>query len=291
LITEIPGKPIVSEGIDTSGVVVPSIEEAEQWLSPPPAFASTKPDGQREIVAVGKAVYHSVVAKAYDSHLRMAAYTAWDVGANNLWFLPTRERLSYPFSILYVISSLFKTEKLIGKKADWFFWYDDDVILPPNIVGELRRAADPQDRPFMAAVGYDRNPDFPAAVWELVDIPDGPKYYKQWIDMPESGIHKVQTTGLCAALFHRSFFDRVPQPWFASVPPTVEADGYLNHRVNTDGWMCQRCYDSGVPLYVNCDVKIHHLGHRVEVGHDTAPSLRKIYKKGDASGTRPKGTD
>ena len=291
LITEIPGKPVTKEGIDTDGVVVPTIEEAEKWLKPEYAFASAKPDPKVEVLAIGRAVYNSVMPKPYDSHMKVAAWAAWDYGPNNLWILPSQERLAYPYSILYAISSLFRTERVIGRKADWLFWYDDDVIMPPDTIRKLRNAADPQERPFMAAVGYDRSPDFPAAVWEMVEIPNGPSYHKQWIDMPESGVYRVATTGLCAALFHRSFFERVPQPWFCAIPPQVAADGFLDHRINTDGWMCQQAFDNNVPLYVNCDVKIYHLGHRVAVGHDTAPALRKLYKKGDASGTRPKGTD
>lgn len=256
---------------------VPTLEEVWASYDPPLVPFSDKSDPNKQVVAIATAVYNSVVPDAYDSHRRMIAYAAWDLGPNNLWILRSKERLAYPFNCLYAIASLFKTERARGRRADWLFWHDDDVIVPPDIIRQLYRSADPEDRPFVAAVGHDRNPPYNAACCQMKNNGEGLEWHQQWIDPPSSGVHRVATTGLCAALFHRSFFDRVPQPWFVSVPPQVAKTGFMAHKINTDGWLSQQCRDNDVPIHVNCDVKITHIGARMPVNSTTAPILRQVF--------------
>lgn len=260
-------------------ISVPSVEDVMEQYNPPPADFCKGGDPGKEVYAIGGAVYWGVPPMARDALCNLCLQAAWDHGPGNIWILPTRERLTYPYAPLYAVASLFKTEEVAGRKADWFIWLDDDVIVPKNLIRKLREAAHPEDRPFVAAVGYDRYPPFQAAVWEPKDNGKGLHWRQHWEDTKESGVHQVDTTGLCAAIFHRSFFDRVPQPWFASLPPVTDTDGSVKCKSNPDAWLCQQCHDAGVPVYVTCDVDIQHIGLRVVVGRKTAPVLRKIFKR------------
>lgn len=271
---------ISHDGPENFTLRVPSVEDVERMYEPPAAAFCAGSDSSKEIVGVGTAVYEGVPGgKAYDSHRKLIAHLAWDVGPNNLWIMHTMPRMAYPFSILYSIAGLFKTERVAGKKADWFFWHDDDVILPADTVRRLRKSANPTERPFVAACGYDRNYPFKAAVWQSIDDQPGVSAHHQWPDQKAGGLHKVTTTGLCAALFHRSFFDRVPQPWFVTVPPFVEPGGDLSCRIATDGWLSQQCHDYGVPIYVDCDVTISHRSDNMNINSATAPIYREAVEK------------
>ena len=265
----------------------PSVEDVGLMYDPPPASFCKGGDDNKDVVAIGTAVYSGVVPAAYDSHRNMCLYSAWDLGPGNLWVLPTMARLTYPFAPLYSVASLLKTEKVTGKRADWFVWIDDDVVVPKDLIRKLRMAADPEKRPYVAAVGFDRYPPFRAAVWqrfhrgELIDR-------KQWVvgependdqmTMPTSGVHEVDCTGLCAAIFHRSFFDKVPQPWFSSLPPTITDDD-VDSKINPDAWLAQKCNEAGVPIHVTCDVEIGHVGLSTILNPRTVAALQGVYEK------------
>jgi len=260
-------------------IAIPSVEDVEEIYHPPPAEFYKGGDPNKDIIAIATAVYQGMIPSAVNSWSRMILQAAWDFGPGNVWVIPARERLSYPYAPLYALASLFKTEDLAGKRADWFAWFDDDVVYPSNILSKLRVAADPEERPFLAAVGNDRYPPFWPAVWVPKDNGEGLYWHEQWEEPPESGVHKVQTTGLCAALFHRSFFDRVPQPWFSSMPPIVNDKGGIDSKVNPDSWLCQQCAEAGVPIHVTCDVDITHQGLSMPINRQTAPMLRKVFGK------------
>lgn len=267
-------------------LAVPSVEDVQEIYNPPSADFCKGWDKDKEIFAIGSNVYQGVVPEAYDSHRNMCLQAAWDCGPGNIWILPTRARLTYPFAPLYAIASLFGTERRAGRKADWLVWIDDDVLVPKDLIRQLRQDADPEKRPFVAAAGFDRKPPFRAGVWEAWQC-GGATSRRQWVAgepsrtgevaMPTSGVHEVMYTGLCAAIFHRSWFDRVPQPWFATVPPMVDAADRLDHGTTPDGWLCTQCHVAGVPVHVTCNVKITHIGVPLNINYDSAKALRHVF--------------
>jgi hypothetical protein len=276
------------EILDNSGqeyqIAVPSVEDVQLMYDPPPANFCKSATG--EVFALASCVYHGVTPMAYDAHRNLCLQMAWDYGPGNVWVLPTMARLTYPFAPLYAFASLLKTEKIAEKRADWIVWIDDDTIVPKNLVRKLREDADPVERPFVAALGFDRYPPFRGAAWTRVKSGEI-EYRKQWIvggepkptEMlaPSSGVHRVDCTGLCAAIFHRSFFDRVPQPWFSSLPPVTKSDGDVDSKINPDAWLCKQAWDAGVPVHVSCNVKIGHIGLPVVLTPDTVPAVRAVW--------------
>lgn len=242
-----------------------------------PLCQAGPPDADKEIVALACGTYSGPEPGPYNTQRDLVRQLSHHYG-ENFWNIPSQPRLPYPYSALVLIASMIKTEAKCGRKADWFLWLDDDVVIPSNLMHILREHADPIDRPFVAALGYDRAPPFPPAVWDFVTVA-GVTTIKQWDfeRVPESGLHQVAVTGLCAALFHRSLFDRVKQPWFAYLPREVDGDGNHFGGANPDAWWCEQCRDAGIPVYVSCDVEITHLGPKMPLNRITAPLMATLF--------------
>lgn len=176
----------------------------------------------------------------------------------NLWVLePERDRLTYPFCVYGYVRAMFDDEKRRDKRADWFFWIEDDIVPPEDLCETLLAAADPEDKPFMAALAYCRTPPYGPG---LVTVKNPFRY--QWAKAPTSGVHPVDSVGMCACLIHRSLFDRVAEPWFGVLPPT-EHLGF-----GPDAWWCNRLVNSGIQPYVCCDAEVKHIADGVLIGRE-----------------------
>ena len=132
---------------------------------------------------------------------------------------------------------------------------DDDVLATSDDFNALMAAADPLLRPFVSAIPYDRFEPHCPAVTEIIDGKP-----KKWIKAPDSGTFAVSHVGLCMALFHRSLFDLVPEPWFGVVPPTVNGMG-----MNPDYWWSCQMGKAGISPHVCCDARVIHLGRKLHV--------------------------
>ncbi len=215
----------------------PSLAEIIEYYHPPPPRIAQPPCPQNEVVAWGTAVFQSVSARVYDSHRFLAAQLATDYGTN-LWQIPVHERMPFPDAPLYALGCLFNIEKKFGRRADWFLWLEDDVSVPADLMRRLRKSADPNERPIMACVGFDRIPTFRPAVWELVD-----GKVKQWTSVPDNGVWEVFATGFTCVLMHRSIFDKMEEPYFATSSSHFKKDD-PTHDVakghKPDAWFCER---------------------------------------------------
>jgi len=259
--------------------VQPDIADVDALYNPPPMALSGKvKDGP--IVVLATASYSGIAPDCWNAWNKLVARTCWDFGEGNVWITPVRERLPYPFAPLFSLCSAFKTEEVTGRKFDWMLWVDDDVIVPSTVIQKLIASADPDKRPFVACIGYDRCPPFKPAIWDRTEVGECVSK-QQWKEGKEgTGMHKVEVTGLCCALFHRSFFDRVTQPWFAATPGEMDDKFGIVYRGNTDAWLCQRCRESDVPVYVNTDIEIAHMGQRIPICGSTVTGLRQIFGGG-----------
>ncbi len=207
----------------------------------------------KETVAVSVAVFESVKVQAYRAHLEMIAVMARDMQSENLWLLaPEWQRRTYPFCISGMIQEMMDREKEEGRKADWLFWLEDDIIPESTIYATLRAAADPKDRPYIAALAYCRTKPYFPGIGNVVEV-DGRRYIQQWKDAPKIGCYPVDRVSMCAVLFHRSLFDIVEQPWF-----DVEVNDATG--IGPDAFWCSRLKASGIQPYLCCDAKVGHLG-------------------------------
>lgn len=219
------------------------------------------PAGPGEIVAVGTVVYEAMKRDALQSVFSMCANMGRQMDKGNLWFLrPHNDRLTFPFSHYWVIKAMVAQEKLYGRRADWLLWLDDDLVVPPDTYDILRAAADPMERPLVAAMARTRYAPFLPGVTEL----DANGREFQWRASPYEGCHPARTVPFCITLFHRSLFDRVPQPWFDVSTPILEE----NHVTGPDRWFCLQMEKVGIVPYVSCDINVKHLMAPRGIGND-----------------------
>lgn len=264
-----------------STVPLPIMADCAKAWSPQASVIDGQP-GDGEILAWGMSIFDGIKPLAYSSHRKLAIQLARDYPGRNLWPLNIVERMPYPFAIFHAIDCMFATEKQIGRRADWFLWLDDDVVVPPDCVAKLRAVADPIERPFVAGVGYDRNWPHKPAVW--VEKSSGEcTWMERMKDVPESGVHKVHYTGLTVALFHRSLFDdRVSEPWFAVMPPIHSPSSHGGHLngMNPDIWWCEQMGRAGIAPYICCDFPVYHLGAPMAAGPNTSAIMRDLNRAG-----------
>ncbi len=261
----------------------PSIEQVLQMGDVDLCNGIQESDPSKEIVALATPVFQSIQPRVFDCHKMLVAQMANDLG-ENLWLIPSQERMPYPDACLFAVASMISSEAQIGRSADWFLWLEDDTIVPPDLFTRLREVADPEERPFIACVGYDRYPKFLPAVWDRT--PDG--RLKRWVKPPqEDGIVKVAATGLVAALFHRSLFQRVPQPWFGITARILKEtmDGMSSEEdkpvtmgmgFKPDMLWSRQLNEAGIPIYVHCGIQTTHMGMPLPINGRTSPILREM---------------
>lgn len=208
--------------------------------------------------AFARAVYETQPQEATDYLLRFMGYLHRTIPPSHLWQLPTYERLPYPYAVYWPLGCAFLKEKKEQRKFDWLIWMDDDVLATPRDLQALIDAADPDERPFVSALPYDRFEPHCPAVTEVVD-----GELRKWVKAPASGTHKCYHVGLCLAIFHRSLFERVPEPWFGAMPPIEGFSG-----IAPDWWWSYQMQAVDIDPYVCCDANVIHLGRKLHVNRE-----------------------
>ncbi|HUT56880.1 MAG TPA: hypothetical protein VMY40_04385 [Anaerolineae bacterium] len=248
--------------VDTAGIPTwtyrITMEDVMRRYPPQPPLTDFEPKYKGEVLAVGRAVYETVNHESADFLVRLGAGLAYKYAPGNLWIHRTYGRLPYPHAVYWPLGCAFATEKAAGRRFDWYVWFDDDVLVEPRHIEMLLEAADPLNRPFVTALPIDRwEPHLPA----ITEIVDGK--VKRWVLPPKTGTVPVAHTGLCLAVFHRTLFERVPEPWFGIAPPTLNSNG-----MNPDYWWSVQLMKAGIQPYVRCDCNPIHLGRNLHIDAD-----------------------
>ncbi len=207
------------------------------------------------VLALAQACWESPPAEAYDERQHFLEQVSRSTSPGNLWITPTRPRMVYPLAPYWALACCFATEREEKRRFDWFVWADDDAVFSMKDVGLLIDAAGATGAKFVSALPYDRMPPHQPAVCEEV----GGKIVK-WVKAPPSGTHPVFMTGLLLAVFHRSIFEEVPEPWFGVLGPMRGFSGIM-----PDWWWCLQMQKAGKVPYVCCDTDVTHLGLRSRV--------------------------
>lgn len=217
-----------------------------------------------ETIAWATAIYEGVKTPAWFALQKLGFSLARQFPEENLWLLRhPNDRLTYPFCVYWYVNAMFKREEREGRNADWFLWIEDDIVPKDDLFEKLRAAADPVDRPYVAALAYCRTPPFGPGIVDIT-VNGNRELRQQWDVVPESGTHPVDSVGMCAALIHRSVFSRVPEPWFGVSPPH-EFGG-----IGPDAWWCKRLLTAGIQPYVCCDAEVGHIGPPMLVTRESA---------------------
>jgi len=217
-----------------------------------------------ETLAWATAIYEAVKTPAWFALQKLGFRLARRFAEDRLWLLRhPHDRLTYPFCVYWYVQAMFERERAENRRADWFLWIEDDIVPSDDLYERLRAVADPEDRPFVAALAYTRTPPYgPGAV--SVRKLGNVKTRAQWENVPADGVHPVDSVGMCAALFHRSLFDRVSEPWFGVLPPSKRGG------IGPDAYWCERLRQHGIQPYVCCDAEVKHIGPPVLIDRHSA---------------------
>jgi len=218
-----------------------------------------------ETIAWATAIYEAVKTPAWFALQKLGFRMAREFPEENLWLLRSPlDRLTYPFCVFWFVQAMFEREKKEWRRADWFLWIEDDIVPQDDLFEKLRAAADPLNRPYVAALAYCRTPPYGPGVATSKKMDNNKILWTQWEEAPKSGTHPASSVGMCAALIHRSLFDRVPKPWFGVGAP------HKSGGMGPDAFWCLRLIENGIQPYVCCDAEVKHVGPSVLIDRSSA---------------------
>jgi len=197
-----------------------------------------------ETVAWATPIYEAVKPVTWRALQRLGFRMARTI--ENLWLLDIPDRLTYPFSHRAIVESLEQREKQDGRRADWLFIIEDDIVPATDLYDVLRAAVDPVNKPYVSALAYCRTEPYWPGAADVIPT-NGRFGVRQWESAPQSGTLPVDQVSMCAALFHRSLFDRVAKPWFGTGD------------IGPDAFWCKRLKMHGIQPYMCCDAEVGHL--------------------------------
>lgn len=145
---------------------------------------------------------------------------------------------------------------LNGKVPDWILWVEDDAAPPGNGFDLLRSKADPEKRPVMHAISFDRAMPHSPSIWREVGNRIEPIH-----DWKDDAVYQVAHSGTCFCLIHSSVFARMERPWFKMMPPEPGCPSILCCQS-----LSQRMREAGIPIMAYTGCVATHMGEHVEVG-------------------------
>lgn len=165
---------------------------------------------------------------------------------------------------------------------EWLFWLDCDMGFAPNVLDQLRRAADPVERPAVSALtfkyqqthldgfnGYlaEERP----VIMDWLDDDEGRPTLACRRTYPENSLVRCDSVGMACVLIHRSviqgIFDKFGPVWhtpihFGEGAPTtgeMEASSAVPTKtLGPDVSFWARASSCGFPLYVHTGVGTNH---------------------------------
>ncbi len=156
---------------------------------------------------------------------------------------------------------------LADSTAEWLWWVDTDMGFAPDTVDRLVEAADPAERPIVAALTFaNREIDndgmggrraLAAPVimhWRTIDGESG--FDTRW-DYPDNTVIRCDGVGMACVLIHRSVFERIAAQfgpnWYSRTrnPST-------NEMISEDLSFCVRANALEIPIHVHTGVKTTH---------------------------------
>lgn len=140
--------------------------------------------------------------------------------------------------------------------CEWIFYLDDDVIPPRDTYFKLAEHADAEKAPVLSALAFFRYPPYWPSIFKYEGVPGlkVPSLSRPIpvLDYPRDQLVKVDATGLCACLMHRSVFEKIEKPWFDHT-----SDG------TPDGWFMSKLWMADIPIHCHTGVIVGHLNTQI----------------------------
>lgn len=164
---------------------------------------------------------------------------------------------------------------LAEARADWLFWVDTDMGFAPDTVDRLFDAADPVERPVVAALTFanreidndgmgGRRAVAAPVIMHWAQHGEETGFDTRW-DYPADTLVRCDGVGSACVLIHRSAFERIaqfqPNP---DIPPTGPnwysriRNGSTGEWISEDLSFCCRLMALSIPVHVHTGVKTTH---------------------------------
>lgn len=137
-------------------------------------------------------------------------------------------------------------ERFLSTDCTHLALMDADGIIPSNAIIDLLETR----KEIVSGIQWSHGPEYFLSAFDRVDA-----YKGRPIPPPITEVRQVYATGFQLMLIERDVFEKLDFPWFeikyrGDTPDT---------RVTADLWFCEKCYQAGIPIFVNPHVKIPHL--------------------------------
>lgn len=148
----------------------------------------------------------------------------------------------------HIRNELVMVAKQMGCTHIWMA--DTDQVYPQRVLVQLLS----HDLPVVAAKVHRRYEPYDPILMRgkhgsYKAVPD-----EEW---KKGGLVEVDATGCGSILYNMEVFDKVPNPWF---------EFHMEDQVNPIGEdvdFCQKLRKVGVKIYVDCDIKVGHMGMNI----------------------------
>lgn len=164
---------------------------------------------------------------------------------------------------------------VLNQGAEWIFWCDSDMRVPLNAIEGLMA----HDLPVVAANCVRRKrPISPIARTEnkYIDGEMSNDGEHCWTYPDSTGLERVISVGFGVMLTKAEVFHQLEAPFFAT--PFIPE---LNRYAGEDTHFCGKCYEAGVPIYIDHDLSwaVRHIG-LYEYAHSDALNERELVEQG-----------
>jgi GT2 family glycosyltransferase len=134
--------------------------------------------------------------------------------------------------------------------AEYLFFLDSDVILPPNTVNQLIS----HNQDIISGVYHVRHDPITPAMWK--ESADVPGHYNPIVGYNEGTIIDVDAIGMGCCLIHRRVFDKLEEPYFKWTMDARQENG-----VSEDFYFCEQARKTGFHIYVDTSIQCTHIAN------------------------------
>lgn len=165
-------------------------------------------------------------------------------------------------------------QKLPKEITHVLFW--DSDIYHPNVVEYLKRMI-VYDKMVITGSYPGRYADSAAGMWKK----GNPGTFDQLVAFKNKGLKKAEWTGAGFLLCKREALELLPFPWFRY--PIINPTATTADNAGEDIGFCLNCYRNNIPIWIDCDSKLHHKPNVKKEGADMADE--KIEPRNNAAPT------
>lgn len=248
-------------------------------------------EGKTVKVCIGVPTKGTTDAPAYDNHLTLLARIGKLELASQLGVKEVDgEKFDYPDGVkfkflLTTIPRIFPAfareriaEEAREQRCDYLFFFDDDMIMMPDLFERLFR----HQKDIVAALAFARLYPYNPVIYNLTSGYDGMEKKEYYINItvnryPKDQLVECDAVGFGAVLIDMKTLEKIPKYWFMTTSGAGE-----------DIHFCQQAKKAGFRVFMDTSTKIGHLGEREVVTEETYEKHNTINEDRQRAGDEKK---